>query len=169
MRLSTAALYAVAVLVPILLLRGLNDLQWHQSASPLTMSFGNSHVHRFSNKQAVMQYSKRWRNSADATTAANTNAADINGPIRILPKVPIKPPSMRSRPATAEPQSWLLPENTALVFNKAGRETFGWLQPHGTTIHFTFGSAVSAQRPLGPSSPAEGSFQKLTCGLCLRQ
>ena len=35
-----------------------------------------------------------------------------------------------------------MPENTALVFNEAGREVFGQLEPLGTTIHFTFGSAV---------------------------
>jgi len=29
-----------------------------------------------------------------------------------------------------------------LVFNEAGREVFGQLEPRGTTIHFTFGSAV---------------------------
>ena len=141
MRVRTAALYVAAVLVPVLLLRGLKDLQWHQSASPLTMSFGNPNVRRFSNPHAVLQYSKRWRHSADAITAAAITANVTDGPIRIRSKM--KPPSTRSPPAASgKPQTWLLPENTALVFNEAGREVYGQLEPRGTTIHFTFGSAV---------------------------
>ena len=141
MRVRTAALYVAAVLVPVLLLRGLKDLQWHQSASPLTMSFGNPNVRRFSNPRAALQFSKRWRRSADVTTAAATTANATDGPIRIRSR--LKPPSTGSPPAASgKPQSWLLPENTALVFNEAGREVFGQLEPLGTTIHFTFGSAV---------------------------
>ena len=143
MRVRTAALYVAAVLVPVLFLRGLKDLQWHQSASPLTMSFGNPNVRRFSNPRAALQFSKRWRRSADVTTAtaAATTANATDGPIRIRSR--LKPPSTGSPPAASgKPQSWLLPENTALVFNEAGREVFGQLEPLGTTIHFTFGSAV---------------------------
>ena len=139
MRVRTAALYVAAVLVPVLFLRGLKDLQWHQSASPLTMSFGNPHVRRF-NPRAALQFSKRWRRSADVT-AATTTANVTDGPIRIRSR--LKPPTTGSPPAASgKPQSWLLPENTALVFNEAGREVFGQLEPLGTTIHFTFGSAV---------------------------
>ena len=137
MRVRTAALYVAAVLVPVLFLRGLKDLQWHQSASPLTMSFGNPNVRRFSNPRAALQFSKRWRRSADVITTANAT----DGPIRIRSR--LKPPSTESpQAASGKPQSWLLPENTALVFNEAGREVFGQLEPLGTTIHFTFGSAV---------------------------
>ena len=144
MRVRTAALYVAAVLVPVLFFRGLKDLQWHQSASPLTMSFGNPNVRRFSNPHAVLQYSKRWRHSADPTTT---------GPIRIRSKM--KPPSTRSPPAASgKPQSWLLPENTALVFNEAGREVFGQLEPRGTTIHFTFGRfTLTRARALAPTLP----------------
>ena len=156
MRVRTAALYVAAVLVPVLLLRGLKDLQWHQSASPLTMSFGNPNVRRFSNPHAVLQYSKRWRHSADAVTAAAITANVTDGPIRIRSKM--KPPSTRvssSHAASGKPQSWLLPENTALVFNEAGREVFGKLEPRGTTIHFTFGrlTTLTLARALTPALP----------------
>jgi len=46
--------------------------------------------------------------------------------------------------AAPKPQSqpWMRTEKTALVLNEAARAAFGAVEPRGTTIHFTFGSAV---------------------------
>tara|TARA_B100000524_G_scaffold344764_1_gene242466 strand:+ start:205 stop:2913 length:2709 start_codon:yes stop_codon:yes gene_type:complete len=48
-------------------------------------------------------------------------------------------------PASADPSAipkWLLPEGTALVFNGWAKVALAHFKPRGTTLHFTFGSAV---------------------------
>ena len=52
---------------------------------------------------------------------------------------PSPPPPLAALRATPE---WMSPAKTYLAFNSPAKDTLARQQPHGTTIHFTFGSSV---------------------------
>eukprot|EP00908_Phaeocystis_cordata_P014225 Transcript_25326.p1 GENE.Transcript_25326~~Transcript_25326.p1 ORF type:complete len:470 (+),score=180.70 Transcript_25326:59-1411(+) len=87
-----------------------------------------------------------------AVQAAAAAAAGQPAPVRpaaaaaaaeIPPPPPLPPPSMDAAGAPAVEPAWLRSDSTALMFNMPARRSLSAVaKPAGTTLHFTFGSAV---------------------------